>query len=261
MKKFLILFLFPLFAYGAIPQTAEGWYTPENGFDLNKIAVVAEYEVGKGHEKYEAIAGVTEDGKFLFSWMDGTPPEPEKTAVENGVKAYSLAKLNQERIQTLGENLHALYSKDGITITGETPDGKIHSYTIKFTNGLNGDDNTIQATTSHMKWNLADGKSLRLLSGNKIEINGWNGAPMATISNEEDIRKYKPKLLSWYKSSEAPVYIPSDLFLNKASQLDVDTKVFSTNGVENGRLELRDMNRASDLISGDGEPVILNFHN
>lgn len=172
MKYLCALILFcagGLFA--AIPDSAEGWYTPDN---YSFGGVDATWEDSKGNKWG---ASVDRQGNVIWS---GIPGDPDlKNALEYALSAYATSKFNQDEIETLGENLHKVFSTDGITITGETPDGSIQSYTIKFKNGI-GESGTIQGETEHMKWNLADQKSLELLEGNKIQISGWDLQDNAT---------------------------------------------------------------------------------
>jgi hypothetical protein len=183
MKKLLAIFFFPFFAFGAIPESAEGWYTPEGGFKTSPEAAVL--DLGK-QGTIGCIVSYPSDGEELsvvWGQMDSygnilpgkTPSEPGKTAIEKALKAYFTAKVNSDAIKTLGDNLNAVFSTEGITVTGKSPDGTMQSYTIKFKNKI-GDDDTIQGESNHMSWNLADEKSLHLKSGNKIELFGWSSA-------------------------------------------------------------------------------------
>lgn len=176
MKKFLILFLFPLFAYGAIPKTAEGWYMPEAGFSPFVIQSAWYVQGGKVIQCF-----VDENnGVPLIGW-EGTPPkEPDKTAIETALQAYSLGEYNAESIQTLGKNLNKVFNTEGIQITGKTPDGSVQSFTIKFKNSIGDESGIIQAESDHMSWNLADGSSLEMLKGNKLQLKGWNQYNSAT---------------------------------------------------------------------------------
>lgn len=157
-------------AFAAIPDSASGWYTPDNySFDG------ADATWSKGGNSY----GATIDKNGNITWHQYPNDRNVQNALEYALSAYANSMFNQDEIKTLGENLHKVFSTDGITITGETPDGSIQSYTIKFKNGI-GESGTIQGETEHMKWNLADQKSLELLEGNKIQISGWDLQDSAT---------------------------------------------------------------------------------
>lgn len=153
--------------FAAIPDSAEGWYTPDN---YSFEGVDATWEDSKGNKWG---ASVNRQGNVIWS---GIPNDPDlKNALEYALSAYATSKFNQDEIQKLGENLHKVFSTDGITISGKTPDGTVQSYTIRFKSGI-GESGTIQGETEHMKWNLADEKSLEMLKGNKVQIKGWGYA-------------------------------------------------------------------------------------
>ena len=157
-------------AFAAIPDSASGWYTPDNySFDG------ADATWSKGGNSY----GATIDKNGNITWHQYPNDRNVQNALEYALSAYANSMFNQDEIKTLGENLHKVFSTDGITITGETPDGSIQSYTIRFKSGI-GESGTIQGETEHMKWNLADQKSLELLEGNKIQISGWDLQDSAT---------------------------------------------------------------------------------
>ena len=165
IKIILILGLISFSAFGTIPETAEGWYLPPEGWNPT--------ETEASWEKNGKAYGCKIDEQGLFSIYPPGVSEAEKQALQAAVTAWHETKWNQKRIEVIGENLHKVFATDGITITGETPDGSIQSYTIKFSSGI-GESETIQGETDHMKWNLADQKSLQLLQGNKIQISGWD---------------------------------------------------------------------------------------
>lgn len=163
--------------FAAIPDSASGWYTPDN---YSFEGVDATWEDSKGNKWG---ASVDRQGNVIWS---GIPGDPDlKNALEYALSAYAVSKFNQDEIETLGENLHKVFSTDGITVTGKTPDGSTQSYTIKFTSGI-GESGTIQGETDHMKWNLADEKSLEMLKGNKIQIKGWKDADGSSSIFEEN---------------------------------------------------------------------------
>lgn len=170
-KIILILGLLSFSAFGTIPETAEGWYLPPEGW--NPTETKAYWK----KNDIEYYCKINEEGAF-----DKYPPgvsEAERLALGTAVSAFHETKWNQKRIEVIGENLHKVFATDGITITGETPDGSTDSYTIKFSSGI-GESETIQGETDHMKWNLADEKSLHLLQGNKIQIKGWHLSDSST---------------------------------------------------------------------------------
>ena len=153
-------------AFAAIPDSASGWYTPDNySFDG------ADATWSKGGNSY----GATIDKNGNITWHQYPNDRNVQNALEYALSAYANSMFNQDEIKTLGENLHKVFSTDGITISGQTPDGTVQSYTIRFKSGI-GESGTIQGETEHMKWNLADEKSLEMLKGNKVQIKGWNMA-------------------------------------------------------------------------------------
>lgn len=168
MKLFLFLsiMLAAGSAFAAIPSTSTEWYTPD---EFSFSGANAKWsQSGKDYS-----AHIDRNGKI--SWYKYPNDKGVQKALEYALVAYANTNWNFERIETLGENLNKVFSTDGITITGETPDGSIGSYTIRFNSGI-GDSNTIQAESNHMNWNLADEYSLHMKKGNKIEIMGWSSA-------------------------------------------------------------------------------------
>lgn len=167
MKKVIsLLGICALSAFGAIPETAEDWYKPPEGWGPTETK--ASWQ--KGEATYDIT--INQNGDITENLPKGVS-EAERVALESALVAIYNTKWNQERIKTLGDNLHKVFSTDGITISGQTPDGSIQSYTIKFKSGI-GESSTIQGESNHMQWNLADEKSLELLKGNKIQIRGWD---------------------------------------------------------------------------------------
>lgn len=198
MKYLCALILFcagGLFA--AIPDSAEGWYTPDN---YSFEGVDATWEDSKGNKWG---ASVDRQGNVIWS---GIPADPDlKNALEYALSAYATSKFNQDKIQKLGENLHKVFSTDGITISGETPDGTVQSYTIRFKSGI-GESGTIQGETEHMKWNLADEKSLEMLKGNKVQIKGWGYADDKINLWDHNVGALMMRLTPG--DSEGVVYLP-----------------------------------------------------
>ena len=182
MKFLVVMILFCAWgAFAAIPDSASGWYTPENGFKAEDgEGVVWGYDRDT-HEWVELGKVKVNSNGEIIGGLENTDFQGDpawKTAYDALVKACrneALLNDHDQAIETLGENLHKVFSTDGITITGETPDGSIQSYTIKFKSGI-GESGTIQGETEHMKWNLADEKSLEMLNGNKVQIKGWGYA-------------------------------------------------------------------------------------
>ena len=192
MKFLVVMILFCAWgAFAAIPDSASGWYTPENGFKAEDgEGVVWGYDRDTdewfefGKVKVNSNGEITEG--LENTDFQGNPAW--KTAYDALVKACrneALLNDHDQAIETLGENLHKVFSTDGITVTGKTPDGSTQSYTIKFTSGI-GESGTIQGESDHMKWNLADEKSLEMLKGNKIQIKGWKDADGSSSIFEED---------------------------------------------------------------------------
>ena len=192
MKFLVVMILFCAWgAFAAIPDSASGWYTPKNGFKAEDgEGVVWGYDRDThgwfefGKVKVNSNGEIT--GGLENTDFQGDPAW--KTAYDALVKACrneALLNDHDQAIETLGKKLHEVFSTDGITITGETPDGSIQSYTIKFTSGI-GESGSIQGEAEHMKWNLADEKSLEMLKGNKIQIKGWKDADGSSSIFKED---------------------------------------------------------------------------
>lgn len=167
MKLFLLAIVFLAGgAFAAIPSTSLEWYKPDKFSFTGASAKWSE-----GGKDY----GATIDREGDILWYKKPHDKNLQSALEYALTAYANTQWNLDMIKTLGENLHKVFSTDGITITGKTPDGSIGSYTIKFSSGI-GNSNTIQAESNRMNWNLADESSLHLKKGNKIEIKGWSSA-------------------------------------------------------------------------------------
>lgn len=112
-------------AHGAIPETAEGWYTPS---EWKTEASSATYE--KNGKTY----GCTISADGTISWGEGVINDPGvRNALETSLIAYWKAQRNDEKIQEIGKNLHDLTQKTGIEVTNENTGQK---FTIKFNGSI-----------------------------------------------------------------------------------------------------------------------------
>ena len=167
MKLFILAIVFIAGgAFAAIPSTSSEWYTPSK---YSFTGIDAKWN----EQGFEVGAEIDKNGNV--TWSAEHPDKDVTHALEYALKAFAETTFNKDRIETLGENLNKVFSTDGITISGITPDGSAGSYTIRFKSGV-GNSSTIQAESSHMGWNLADEYSLHMKKGNKIEIMGWSSA-------------------------------------------------------------------------------------
>lgn len=163
--------------YGAIPTTAEGWYTPSGGFTKQYGRGTVWYNDGDGYAQSFDVT-VDEDGKVSTDMV--FPDVAHQTAYNALVKACQAEawnKLQDEAIATIGENLHDLTSKDSITIRN---DNTGQEYTISFGgtigNAVAGGGDNIPATSDQE--DPADKISLDW-AGGKIGIKGWTSQTAA----------------------------------------------------------------------------------
>lgn len=175
--------------YGDIPPTAKDWYTPSGGFKklsgVGKVWYFDEY----GDEQ-EVLVGVDEFGNVT----GGLPSAPDGTALKNAYEAIKKACMNEawnltqdQKIETIGKNLHNLGLADGIDIVGTDPNGNGYSYTMKFTagNGIGdslGGGSRPELENPATSWNRADETTLHWRGDNKMEL---MGSSLATSSTDE----------------------------------------------------------------------------
>lgn len=167
MKNFMIFaaLLAAVAARGAIPETAEGWYTPPANWKPD--GVDGSWE--KNGTEYGVV--ITADGEWIWGETKGVSAA-EQVALEVAVEAFWNTQWNTQYIKTIGENLHAVMSTDGITLSGTDPNGNPVRYTLKFSSGV-GTGTTIEATDPSLSYKHTDERSLRWTGANKAEIYGW----------------------------------------------------------------------------------------
>lgn len=170
-------------AYGAIPTSAEGWYTPSGGFKVESADGKLLYEGDDGFMYSETIV-VGENG--IDSDATGFPLyDVLNEATVNALTSLVISMRNQERIEAIGKNLHNLGLADGIDVVGTDPNGKEHRYTMRFTSG-NGirdsldDGSRPELTDPTAGWNMADERTLHWRMDNKVELSGANAATAST---------------------------------------------------------------------------------
>ena len=154
--------------YGAIPKTAEGWYTPS---EWRTVELDASYE--RNGVTYGCA--INADGEII--WGDGKINDPlVRNALETAVDAWWNTYRNNQKFEKLGQELHDLTSKTGIKITNPETG---RSYTIKFDSGtiaeaVGSASGDIPATTDMD--DPADLKSLNWTdssASSKIQLYGW----------------------------------------------------------------------------------------
>ncbi|MBQ8125248.1 MAG: hypothetical protein IJ173_05085 [Kiritimatiellae bacterium] len=174
--------------YGAIPTTAEGWYTPSGGFSRQSGSGTVWYLDDEGNERSVSVS-VDGQGK-VTGGMESIADTTLKTSYEALVKACANEAWNalqDEAIATIGKNLHNLGLADGIDIVGTDPNGNEHRYTMRFTPGSGirdslDDGSRPELTDPTAGWNMADEKTLHWRTNNKMEL---MGADTATSSTDE----------------------------------------------------------------------------
>ena len=174
--------------HGAIPDTASGWYTPSGGkFETkDSYGEVWYFDEDGGWTKVEVT--VDENGR-VTDWEGDIDilgaAFPAYQAMLSALKAETIAKQNTERIQTIGENLYALTSKDGIHIRNENTG---QEFTIKFggsiATAVSGASGDIPATSDAA--DPVDGSSLGWRSDGKLQVSAWDTVPSAgdTLANK-----------------------------------------------------------------------------
>ena len=174
--------------YGAVPTTAEDWYTPSGGFSRQSGSGTVWYLDDEGNEQSVSVS-VDDQGK-VTGGMGLIADTTLKTSYEALVKACANEAWNalqDEAIETIGKNLHNLGLADGIDIVGTDPNGNEYRYTMRFTPGSGirdslGDGSRLELTDPTAKWNMVDEKTLHWRTNNKMEL---MGADTATSSTDE----------------------------------------------------------------------------
>lgn len=173
--------------YGAIPDTAAGWYTPDE-WSVEVASGMLEVQTTDEYGNTDTIeypVYVDEDGYVVG--MDGADLTDVvlDSVSYKALQAFVLAERNKERIETIGENLYALTSKDGIHIKNEKTE---QEFTIKFggsiASAVGGSGDYIPATSDAE--DPADGSSLGWRSDGKLQVSAWDTVPSAgdTLANK-----------------------------------------------------------------------------
>lgn len=175
--------------YGAIPTTAEGWYTPSGGFSAASGTGTIYYGYDRATGQWQtATVTVDEQGNIEGGDIDFGRDYDLATAYQALAKAlYNEAynAVQDEAIQTIGKNLHALTSKDGIHIRNENTG---QEFTIKFggsiASAVSGASGDIPATSDAA--DPVDGSSLGWRSDGKLQVSAWDTVPSAgdTLANK-----------------------------------------------------------------------------
>ena len=182
--------------YGAIPTTAEGWYEPEGGFTAQSGTGTIYYGYDRATGQWQTTTvTVDEQGNIEGGDIDFGRDYDLMTAYQALTKAlYNEAynAVQDEAIQTIGKNLHALTSKDGIHIRNENTG---QEFTIKFggsiASAVSGSTGDIPATSDAE--DPTDKKSIDWTDNGKLELKGWAAQDVSG---------------SFWDSSPGPVGVP-----------------------------------------------------
>ena len=167
-------------ACGDLPQTAELWYQPPNGF-TEQTAVGEIYYVDAGTSKEMRLPVSVNDKGELVSDADFETQDMALQSAYGALRAALKAEANNKRqdeaLKTLGENLFRVFREDGISIRGIDPNGVTREYTLSFVSGRGlGSEAGAQVEDPTMSYKISDEKSLRWKQDNKMEISGWSSA-------------------------------------------------------------------------------------
>ena len=175
--------------YGAIPTTAEGWYTPSGGFAAQSGTGTIYYGYDRATGEWQSTTvTVDAEGNITGGMEDFGRDYDLLTAYQALAKAlYNEAynAVQDEAIQTIGKNLYALTSKDGIHIRNENTG---QEFTIKFggsiASAVSGSSGDIPATSDAA--DPVDGSSLGWRSDGKLQVSAWDTVPSAgdTLANK-----------------------------------------------------------------------------
>ena len=180
--------------FAAIPTTAEGWYTPTDGFAKCSGKANFRYSSGKSLES----GWVTTDGNgnLDYSAMDdhwGTAviPKTLQQAIYKIALNNELSQKNEKRIETLGKNLNELLGISQISVSGTSPGGTAYTQTSSFSGGLANAINggTLYLSNSRQDANIADEKTTTWTKGNKIALVNADQA-RSTMGNMTDYSDY-----------------------------------------------------------------------
>ncbi len=157
--------------YGAIPPTAKDWYTPSGGFTKQSGVGKVWYLDEDGYAQSFDVTVDDEGNVSTDIKFDNAAMQNAYSALVKACQIEAYSKMQTEAIETIGNNLHNLTSKDSITIRN---DNTGQEYTISFGgtlgNAVAGGGDNIPATSDQE--DPADKISLDW-AGGKIGIKGW----------------------------------------------------------------------------------------
>ena len=173
--------------YGAIPDTAAGWYKPDE-WSVEVASGVLEVRTTDEYGNTNTIEyPVCVDENGYVVGMDGADMTDVvlDSVSYKALQAFVLAVRNKDRIETIGKNLYALLNKNGIHIrnvnTGQ-------EFTIKFggsiASAMSGESDDIPATSDAA--DPVDESSLGWRSDGKLQVSAWDTVPSAgdTLANK-----------------------------------------------------------------------------
>ncbi len=252
-------------AVAAIPDTAEGWYTPDE-FTATESKGTLSYRDEKGVLK-DVDVNVDEKGGVIN--LEDSDERlgvayPAYLAMVEALKAETIAKQNTERIQTIGKHLDSLFRVDGIpmemTKQGPGNSGSTVTYTLKIKPGGGGDGVTIEATDPIPYGDVVDGKAIGWTQYNadgQLTLIGWRGGKenecntdMNTIMTEQrdDNRRNHYVLTRLGTGSDAIFhYVPFGGRLEVGDGAPPDEMSITTNAAgHKGELRLKNMDDDED---------------
>lgn len=176
--------------YGAIPTSAEGWYTPSGGFSRQSGSGTVVWNDEDGYEHSSTVT-VDDEGKISGGMVDFQGNAALKTAYNALVKACDAEAWNavqDEAISTIAGNLDSIFRTDGIQMEMEKqgPGGSTSTatYTLKIKpGGSGGSSATIEATDPIPYGNVVDGKTVgwtRNSAAGQLQMYGANAATAST---------------------------------------------------------------------------------
>lgn len=181
--------------YGDIPTTAEGWYIPSGGkYETRSKEGKLYYGYDKATGEFKEMDIKVDEKGLILDYEEyieifkaerkyelATAFEAIVKATENELKLAH----HDESLKTIGENLYALTSKDGIHIRNENTG---QEFTIKFggsiASAVSGASGDIPATSDAA--DPVDGSSLGWRSDGKLQVSAWDTVPSAgdTLANK-----------------------------------------------------------------------------
>lgn len=176
--------------YGAIPTSAEGWYTPPGGFSRQSGSGTVVWNDEMGEVCFSTVT-VDDEGRIGGGDIDFNGDVALMTAYNALVKACNTEAWNAlqyEAIQTIADNLDSIFRTDGIQMemAKQGPGGGMSTatYTLKIKpGGSGGASATIEATDPIPYGNVVDGKTVgwtRNSAAGQLQMYGANAATAST---------------------------------------------------------------------------------